>query len=259
MNTNIKNAVGIAAVLALVLGAWEGSVYVRAYAQSIQPSSFRSFGVSAEGKAVGIPDVARFSFSVVTEGDKDIAKLQKENTDKVNKAIAFVKSSGVEEEDVKTEQYSLEPRYQYYSCPEKGGACPPSSIVGYTVRQSVGVKVRDFEKTGDILSGVIAQGANTVSELQFKVDDPTALQDQARAEAIEKAQKRADMIAKAGGFTKGRLLSIDEGNYAPLYPYMSEAKGLGMGGGGPDMMPSPTVQPGSQEVMVNVSLRYEIE
>ena len=129
---------GAAAALALLMIAWQGNVYVRAYAQSIQPSSFRSFGVSADGKAVGIPDVAQFSFSVITEGGKDIGALQKDNTEKVNKAIDFVKKNGVEAKDIKTEQYGLEPRYQYFAC--KTGACPPAEIVGYSVRQTVSVK-----------------------------------------------------------------------------------------------------------------------
>lgn len=239
------------AVLVVAYAAWS---YARTYSQSVEPSSFRSFAVSAEGKVVAIPDVAAFSFSVVTEGGKDIGALQKKNTELANGAIAFVKDEGVAAKDIKTQTYRLEPRYQYYAC--KTGACPPPEIVGYTITQSVAVKVRDFAKIGGLLSGVLENGANAVSDFQFTVDDPTAVQQEARAEAIAKAKVKAEEIADAAGFSVGRLLSIDEGGgYQPMYSMAAESLGRG---GGPSAVPTPTIEPGSQEVTVNVTLRYEI-
>ncbi|MFH1193276.1 MAG: SIMPL domain-containing protein [Candidatus Jorgensenbacteria bacterium] len=241
------------AVLVVAYAAWS---YARTYSQSVEPSSFRSFSASGEGKVVAIPDVAAFSFSVVTEGGKDIGALQKKNTELANGAIAFVKDGGVEAKDIKTAQYRLEPRYQYYAC--KTGACPPPEIVGYTITQSVAVKVRDFAKIGELLSGVLEHGANTVSDFQFTVDDPTAVQQEARAEAIEKAKAKAKEIADVAGFRVGRLLSIDEGGYAPVLYKTSAMEAFGRGGGDVAAVPAPSLEPGSQEITVNVTLRYEI-
>ena len=47
--------------------------------------------------------------------------------------------------------------------------CPPSEIIGYTVEQGVEVKVRDFAKVGDILAGVVENGANSTSQLYFTI------------------------------------------------------------------------------------------
>ena len=168
-----------------------------------------------------------------------------------------MKAQSVDEKDVKTEGYSVEPRYQYYGC--ETGACPPPAIVGYTVRQTVAVKVRDFAKAGEILSGVVTNGANSVSSLNFTIDDPTEVQAEARAEAIAKAKAKAKEIARAGGFSVGRLLSIDEGGYLP-YPQPSYAtmEAYGRGGAGDAAKIAPPIEPGSQDVQVTVSLRYEI-
>ena len=65
MHSTIKNITAVAVILVLFLLVWEGKYYVDTYSQSIQPSSFRSFSVSADGKEVGIPDVAQFSFSIL--------------------------------------------------------------------------------------------------------------------------------------------------------------------------------------------------
>ena len=252
--------VGVA--LALVVGSYAALSYVQTYSRSIEPSSFRSFAVQGEGKIIATPDVAQFTFSVISQGGKGIAKLQKENTERVNRAIGLVKKAGVEKKDIKIAQYSVEPRYQYYSCPPPepyGSAkpCPPAEITGYTVSQTILVKVRNFDTIGDILTGVVEAGANSVSQLSFTVDDPAALESKARDEAIAKAQEKAVEIAKAGKFSLGRLLSLDEGGiYPPMY-YRSEAKAMGMGGDAVSA-PAPSIEPGSQEIRVQVTLRYEI-
>src|SRR3990167_2011606 len=105
MDTKIKNYLGWSGVVLMAALALSALWYVRSYSKVIEPSSFRSFSASGEGKAVAIPDVAQFTFSVLTQGGKDLGALQKENTIKVNRAIGVVKGAGVEDKDIKTEQY----------------------------------------------------------------------------------------------------------------------------------------------------------
>jgi hypothetical protein len=254
-----KIYLGSAIVLAVFLFVVGYLCYVGAYSKSIQPGSYRSFSVSGEGKITTIPDIAQFTFSVITEGGKDIASLQKDNTDKTNKAIDFVKIQGVETKDIKTTNYNLSPKYQYYNCDRLSSItpCPPAEIVGYTITQTISVKIRDFAKIGDIMSGVVNSGANSVSSLSFGIDDQTAVENQAREKAIAKAREQANLVAKAGGFKVGRLISIEEG-YTPYY----STKGLG-GGISYDSVAvpeaAPVIEAGSQEITVSVTLRYEIQ
>lgn len=260
MDLKIKNYMGMAAIALMAAAALSSLWFVRAYSRSAEPSSFRSFSASGEGRIIAIPDVAQFTFSVLTQGGKDLGALQNENTIKVNRAIGVMKAAGVEDKDIKTEQYSVEPRYKYYDCRYDGSSaspCLPPEIVGYTVQQSVSVKARDFTKVGAMLADVVTSGANSVSQLNFTMDDPTEVQSQARAEAIQKAKVKAKAVAKAGGFRLGKLLSIDENGPSPIY------YGYGMGGAEKASFdavaaPAPAIEAGSQEVKVNVTLRYEI-
>jgi uncharacterized protein YggE len=264
MNDNTKNYLGwalIVGVLVLAFAAFSASV---AFSRASEPATYRSFAVSGQGRAIGVPDVAQFSFSVITEGGKDIAKLQTDNTAKINKAIAFVKQSGVADKDIKTESYQLNPRYQNVVCNPGPYAvavnCPPAEIVGYTIQQTVVVKARDFSKLGNLVSGVVTAGANSVSQLNFIVDDPTALENQARTEAIAKAKEKAKAIAKAGGFSLGRLLTINENGVLPMYKerltMAVQDMAYGMGGAAP--VPAPAIEPGSQEINITINLEYEI-
>jgi hypothetical protein len=198
------------------------------------------------------PDVAKFSVSVVTDGGRNVAEVQGMNTEKMNRVSAFLKEQGVDKKDLKTSQYNLAPRYDY-SCRE--GACPPPAIIGYTLSQTLDVKVRDTEKLGDLLSGVVQNGANSVSDVRFVVDDDDAAKSEARAEAIGKAQKKAKAVAKAGGFRLGKLVSLYESTYVP------QDGGYGMGGAemsGLKTAVPPTIEPGTQSTKVQVTLIYEI-
>ncbi|MEK7542659.1 MAG: SIMPL domain-containing protein [Patescibacteria group bacterium] len=261
MNSRIKDFIGVAAVLGVIFFAYAAWVYVDAFSKSIEPSSFRSFSVSAESEMVAIPDIAQFSFSVITQGGVNIASLQTQNVEKVNNAITFVKSQGVEDKDIKTQNFSLEPRYQSFSCARPFGnevqACPPPEIVGYTITQTVQVKVRDFAKIGTIVSGVVEHGANSVSQLSFTIDNPDTIESAVRTQAIQKAKEKAEAVARAGGFKVGRLLSIQEDG-GPIYPFY-EKLDTGFGGVVPASAPSPVIEPGSQKVKVFVTLVYEIQ
>jgi hypothetical protein len=275
-NNRIKQVLMVSGVITLLAIAFSAVAYVRVYDRSIQPGSFRSFAVTGEGKAVAVPDVAEFTASVITQGGKDLATLQKSNTEKINKVVDFIKSKGVKSEDIQTSGYQINPRYQSYSCtsaysipavgvgvsPEMApvrasvNTCPPADIVGYTITQTVQVKVRDFSKAGEVLAGVVNAGANSVTQLQFTVDDPLTVQSEARAKAIAEARKQAEAIAKAGGFSVGKLLSLDEGGYMP---YVSAKYGMGGDMAVSEASVAPTIEPGSKDHVIRVTLRYEID
>jgi len=266
MTKTIKNLLGLAAALAVLALGYAALSYVSAYGRVIEPSSFRSFSVSGQGKATAIPDIATFSFQVISEGGKDVASLQAANTTAANKVISFVKKQGVADKDIQTEYYNVDPRYETYKCittPVPNGAtisttCPPASIVGYTVTQSVNVKMRDFTKIGAIMGGVVTNGANQVGSLSFTIDDPSQVYDQARAQAIGRAQDKAKSISKAGKFSVGRLLGIQEGSPMPVYNFAKTSSSFDTSAGAAPEA-TPAIQPGSQEVNVTVTLQYEIK
>jgi uncharacterized protein len=266
MNAKIKDYIGAVVVIALLAISYAALSYANTYSKVIEPSSFRSFSVSGEGKVVAVPDIAQFTFSVVTEGGSDLNTLQAKNTNNINRGIDFIKSKGVEEKDIKTQNYSVEPRYQYFNCSSRilplgvdgtPTPCPPPEIVGYTIRQTVAVKVRDFSIIGKIIAGVVENGANSVSQLSFTIDDPAKIESEARAKAIEQAREKAEEIARAGKFQVGKLLSIDESGY-PGPIYYARGGDFAVAESVKMSAPAPAIEPGSEDVTINVILRYEI-
>ena len=253
MNITIKNALGVAIILVAVGVTGSLASLASTYSRSVEQSTIRNFSVSTEGEAVGIPDVALFSAGVVTEGGQDIAALQAENTRRTNDIIAFAKENGVEEKDIQTTNYSISPRYEV--CYNR--VCPPPRIIGYTINSVIEIKVRDFAKVGDILSGVVDKGANTVSGLSFEIDNQDAVLKIARDEAIAEAKVKAQEIAASAGFRIGRLLSIQESHMTP-FQFRAEPMREMMTDAVAVPRPAVTIEPGSQELSVSITLTYEI-
>ncbi|MDP3953694.1 MAG: SIMPL domain-containing protein [bacterium] len=250
MNDKIKNYLG----LALIAGVLAVGYAAINFAASYPAYSERTFTVTGEGEVVAKPDVGRFVFSVRTEGGTNVASLQQQNTDSSNLVIEFLKGQGVGEADIQSEGYNVYPNYQYFDCRAEG-ICPPARISGYTVEHSLKVTIRDLGKAGDLLSGVVENGANTVSQLTLEVDDPTELENEARASAIEQARANAKSIAKASGFRVGKLINVY--TIEPdSYPSYKEYDGYG--GGAALEFATPQIETGSQKIRVVVNITYEI-
>lgn len=259
-----------AATVALLVFAYAALSYVKTYAGASAGTSGRTFSVTGTGKIVTSPDVAVFNFSIVDQGGTNIEQTKETNDKKSNAVVKYLKDQGVKAEDIQTQYYSIQPRYQSFDCsvpaimmaPDGGGTvssvrpCPPSSIVGYTIEQNYTVKLRDFSKIGSILSGTVTAGANTVSQLSFQIDDIVEKQAEAKGQAIKQGMDAAKKVADAGGFRLGRLVSVEDAGFGPM-PYQT----FGMGGAvAKDMAVSaPSIEPGSQEVNSTVVLRYEIK
>ena len=214
------------------------------YSRSLNPAAL--INISAEGKVVTVPDIAKINFSVISEG-VDPTVLQADNTKKINEAIAFVKKQGLDEKDIKTAQYNLSPRYEYDEKKRR------SFIVDYELRQNVELKIRDFAKISEILAGLPDLGINEIGQLQFDIDDPDIYLNEARQEAFSKARTKAEAMAKQNGVKIKRVVTFSEfsGYVSPIF--------YSKGAGQLEAAPAPVIEPGSQEVTVQVSVTYEIK
>jgi len=210
------------------------------------PLSQYTVTISGEGKETGAPDVAIVDLGVTSEATT-VKSAQADNTKKMNDIIKAVKDLKVKDADIQTTNYNIYPKYSYES---KTGV---SSIVGYTVSQSVRIKVRNLDDTGTIISKAGELGANQVSGVQFTLDDSEKLKSQAREKAIDNAKSKADDLFKKLGVKVGRIVSFSEYSSDGSYPKYAE---YGVGGGG---SVTPSIQTGSLDITINVSLTFEIK
>lgn len=207
-----------------------------------------TISISGEGKVLAKPDIGQVSLTVFTQ-KTTVAAAQSENSKKMNAVLEGMKKLGVKDDDLKTTVYQINPTYQYSS--------GRSLIIGYEVRQTLSVKIRDLEKASEILDKAAMLGANEVGSLNFAIDDEEKLKEEAREKAVKQAKEKAETLAKTLGIKLGKVTSFSESSGIP-YPqtYYSEKaiSAIGMGGGGV----APDIQTGQNEITVSVVLNYEI-
>ena len=207
----------------------------------------REMTISGEGRVFAKPDIALVRLGVTTEGwvVKDVVK---ENTEKMNTVLNEVKNLGIEEKDIQTTRYNLTPRYEWI---EKGERI----FKGYVLEQEVRVKIRNFEKIGEVIEKATEKGANLIGDLSFTIDDPEAVREKARREAIKRAKDKANKIAAQTGIRLKKLVNVYEDYYPiPQIEAMKDYRGLKAG-----FPAAPEIQPGEQEVIVRINLVYRVK
>ncbi len=201
--------------------------------------------ISGQGKVTAVPDIAVIEVGLVTE-KPNVASAQKENTEKMNRLIKKVKELGVEDKDIQTSYYNIYPQYDWPNGKQV--------LRGYQVNQGISIKIRNLDKIGDILAAAGEGGANQVSGLSFNIDDPEELRQEARIKGLENAKEKAEALAKVAGVKLGKIVSFSEYSEIPPVPYKAY-EGLGIGGGGA----APEIERGTLDVVVNVTVSYEIK
>ena len=72
------------------------------------------------------------------------------------------------------------------------------------------MKVTDLSTIGATLDSLVEAGGNTFNGITFGLDDDSAARDEARAQAMEEAVKRAELYADAAGYEVARIVTINE-------------------------------------------------
>lgn len=206
--------------------------------------------VNGQGKVSAKPDMAYITVGVTSQA-KTARDAQTDNNVKMAKVISTLKGMSIKEDDIRTIQYDLSPRYEYSSL--KTGE-QKQQLVGYTATNQVQVTVRDINQVGKALDSVVTAGANLSGGINFTLSD--AKMEKAYADALTAALKsakgKADVLAKGIGVTLGKPKEISEGGMSipPMYRqdfYAAKEEAVG----------AVHVSAGQLEISASVSLRYE--
>ena len=244
-------------VLSLSVLSW--GYYNYHQAQNIINQGEHTISFTAEGKVLAKPDIAKITFYVVNQGEK-AEVVQKENNERMQEAVSFVKDQGVEEDDIKTVQYNLSPEYDYTWCKKPGDKPYPScapKIIGYKLNQGIEVKMRDFDTINTIVGGLSEKGVNQISNVSFIIDDTENYKNEARILALEKVEKRAKLLAKKSSIKLGKIIDISEGQ--GIYPVYRTAQMEAMSGSPEDVaVQEAPIEPGTQEITVTLTVTYKL-
>lgn len=211
---------------------------------SVITSKTDTFNVTGEGTVAVKPDIATLNAGIQAQGST-VKDAQDQINDAINKVAAAVKNLGIEQEDIQTTNYNINPTYDY-----TGGS---QRITGYSASTNLSIKVRNIDLVNQVIDRATANGANQIGSISFNVDDKTKVENEARQKAVADAKSKAESAAKIAGFKLGRMVNYSENFAGEPRPIPMMAVGSA---GSPKA--DTAVEPGSSEVKVVVTLSYEI-
>ena len=208
--------------------------------------SARGATVTVVGSAsvAGVPDTITFQTGVTTS-DVSAATALSQNT-RVSASIRDVLTRhGVEEKQVQTARFDVNPVYDRATGNEQ------PRLAGYRVTHVLSVKFSDIDGAGALLDALIKTGSNVLQGVQFSVAEPAPLLTQARTLAVKDAVKKATTLAAAADRRLGSIRGIVEGGggHQPL------------AGGAMEMraMAAVPIAAGEQTFSVNVTVVFELD
>ena len=191
------------------------------------------------------PDIVTVGAGVTTQA-RTAVEAMRTNATAMQSVIDRIKALGFPERDIQTTGINLGAMYDYNQQTQR------QVFRGYQASNRVSVKLRDIQRTGEVLDALVAAGATDLSGPDWSIDDDTAARAQARRQAMETARAQALEYARAAGFSGIRLLEVSETiARQPPMPFVGALRAEAQDASTP-------VQPGMVQAGVTVRVSYEM-
>lgn len=214
----------------------------------LTPTFADTITIQGTGVVTTAPDIAYINLGVNSNAKTARTALDKNNK-AMNNIIVAIKKAGIENRDIQTSNFSINPSYR--NTKSNGNQ---TEITSYNVYNTLNITIRDLDKLGPILDKVVTLGSNRVNNIQFSISNPQPLKDKARAVAAKDAKRRAQIYANALGINIGKIIEITENNsgsgiYNDHATIMRKAS----------LSASTPIEAGEQSVSASVTVTWEIK
>ncbi|MBC7791678.1 MAG: SIMPL domain-containing protein [Anaerolineae bacterium] len=202
---------------------------------------------SAVGEVRVVPDRATIFVGVESRAPT-AAAASASNARQLRAVMEALRSLGITPAQMSTSEYSVYPEQVFE--PDKGDRT--ARIVGYVVRNTLRVEVRQIEQIGALLDAALSKGANAINSLQFTSSNADSARREALSLAVSRAEADALAIARAGGGCLGEVIELTtQDGYRPIFMEKSLARGAAQ-----DATP---ITPGELTVTVQVTGRWKLD
>lgn len=178
--------------------------------------------VNGEGKVKVAPDQVCISASVETKGN-NAKDVKKQNDEKMDAVLKFIKKMNIPTADFKTKQVALNPQYDY----EK-------KKTSYNATQTVEIVIKDLTKYDELMEGLVQQGINRIDRVSFESSKLAQYESEARKLAMKDAKVKAEEYVSVLGQKVGKAFTISDNSQVyrpqPMYAAMRMKEADAMGG-----------------------------
>ncbi|MFH7018822.1 SIMPL domain-containing protein [Flavobacterium sp. FlaQc-47] len=213
------------------------------YGQEIK--QIPQINVNGEGKVKVAPDKVLISATVETKGN-NAKDVKKQNDEKIDAVLKFIKKMNIATADFKTKQVALNPQYDY----EK-------KKTSYNAIQTIEIVLKDLTKYDELMEGLVQQGINRIDKVSFETSKLEQIETEARKLAIKDAKLKAEDYVSVLGQKVGKAYTISDNTqvYRPQ-PMYTAMKTMAMDSAGAE---NETLAAGEIEVIANVSVSFILD
>lgn len=203
------------------------------------------------------PDEATLSVATTSRAPTASAALDR-NKVKTEEMVAAIRAAGIADKDIQTEGVNIHPDYRYETVNGRG----EQRMVGYVASNSVRIKTRRIDRLSSLLDALTAAGADQLHGPSFGISDPLPLRREARKRAMARGEAEASEYARNAGFSRVRLLTVEEGVSYRATDIIVTGSSASRGAAPPPPPPQPErggIEPGQIETGVQLTLQYRME
>lgn len=246
-----RSACTTAALVAVVLVSMDPAPI----AAGVEPNTV---AVTGEAEVRVVPDEVIVSLGVETF-DKVLKTAKRANDERVTHAIGVARSHAIPAEYIQTDYIGIEPRHR--------GSEVALELLGYVVRKTVVIRLRDISRFEALLTDALEAGVTHVHGVEFRTTELRKHRDQARTLALNAAREKAALLAKESGHAIGAVQTIGEASYGYWSSY-----GAWWGGrsslamqnvvqnfGGASLERDATLAPGQISIRASVSVVFALQ
>lgn len=205
--------------------------------------------VNGRGEVEAQPDMANLRLGIEARADT-VEEAQRQAQQSMDDVMQALDEQGIAEKDIQTRRFSIRPITRWNEKEQQ------EEIQGYRVSNMIEVTIRQVDAVGDVVDVVAEAGGDLtrIEGINFTIDDPTDYYKEAREQAVEDAEEKAEQLADAAGVELGTPTYISEGStYRPETPMApverEEAEAAG----------ETPISPGELTISVNVQVVYGID
>ena len=142
--------------------------------------------VTGDAEVRVVPDEVVLMLGVETN-DLNLTTAKADNDARMARVLRAAEEIGVPTNLVRTDFIGIEPRYDYDHGQRR--------FLGYWVRKSTAITLRDIGAFEALLSNVLEAGANYVHGIEFRTTELRTHRDTARSMALRAAREKAEAMA----------------------------------------------------------------
>jgi uncharacterized protein YggE len=162
----------------------------------------RFIEVTGIGVVTQSPDQAEVSFAVESQAET-ARQANRSNAERTRQLIKAIKSRGIDANDLRTSEYSVNPRYADRRRDDRD-----LKPIGYVVNNTVRVTVRKLEDVGGLIDAAVSSGASRVNNIRFELSSPEKARNRALELAMAQTKLEADLILSQTPHKVGRVMTI---------------------------------------------------